>query len=180
MKKLIISALPLLLAVGAFAQKNVEGGGAMMSSTKNIIENVLASKDHTTLVAALKAADLEKTLSGRGPFTVFAPTDEAFAKLRPGMVENLLKPANKGVLAAILTYHVVSGNWSSADLAKAIKDGNGKAELTTIQGSKIWAMMIDKDVIIKDEKGSTSKITIVDVKQSNGIIHVIDGVLMPK
>ena len=167
MKKLMISALAFFLTVGAFAQKN-------------IIENLASSKDHTTLVAAIKAADLERTLSGRGPLTVFAPTDEAFAKLPAGIIDNLLKPANKGPLAAILTYHVVNGKWSSADLAKAIKDGNGKAELTTIQGSKIWAVMMDKDVVIKDEKGNTWKITIADVTQSNGVIHVIDGVLMPK
>ncbi|NOT74764.1 MAG: fasciclin domain-containing protein [Cyclobacteriaceae bacterium] len=180
MKKIIISALSLFLAVGAFAQKPVEVGGAMMYPAKNIIENAVNSKDHTTLVAAVKAAGLVETLSGPGPFTVFAPTNAAFAKLPAGTVDNLVKPENKAMLTTILTYHVVSGKMSSADVAKAIKAGNGKAELTTVQGGKLWAMMEGKDVVLKDEKGNTAKITIMDVNQSNGVIHVIDGVLMPK
>ncbi|CAN5323350.1 fasciclin domain-containing protein [soil metagenome] len=180
MKKIMISALSLFLAAGAFAQKPVEVGGAMMYPTKNIIENSVNSKDHTTLVAAVTAAGLVETLSGPGPFTVFAPTNAAFDKLPAGTVNTLVKPENKATLTTILTYHVVSGKMSSADVAKAIKAGNGKAELTTVQGGKLLAMMSGKDVILKDEKGNTAKITIMNVNQSNGVIHVIDAVLMPK
>lgn len=151
-----------------------------MYATKNIIENAVNSNDHTTLVAAVKAAGLVETLQGKGPFTVFAPTNDAFAKLPAGTVENLLKPENKAVLSGVLTYHVVAGKWSSADVAQAIKAGNGKAELKTVQGGKLWAMMVGNDVVLKDEKGNTAKITIMDVEQSNGTIHVIDAVLMPK
>lgn len=176
----MISALSLFLAAGAFAQKPVEVGGAMMYPTKNIIENSVNSKDHTTLVAAVTAAGLVETLSGPGPFTVFAPTNAAFDKLPAGTVNTLVKPENKATLTTILTYHVVSGKMSSADVAKAIKAGNGKAELTTVQGGKLLAMMSGKDVILKDEKGNTAKITIMNVNQSNGVIHVIDAVLMPK
>jgi uncharacterized surface protein with fasciclin (FAS1) repeats len=179
MKKLIV-ALSLLLCVGAFAQKPVTVGGAAMYPSKNIIENAVNSKDHTTLVAAVKAAGLVETLSGTGPFTVFAPTNAAFEKLPAGTVETLLKPENKAALTAILTYHVVAGKLSSADVAKAIKAGNGKAELTTVQGGKLIASMKGKDVIITDEKGGTSKITIFDVNQSNGVIHVTDAVSLPK
>jgi uncharacterized surface protein with fasciclin (FAS1) repeats len=150
-----------------------------MYATKNIIENAVNSKDHTTLVAAVKAAGLVETLQGTGPFTVFAPTNAAFAKLPAGTVDNLLKPENKGTLSAVLTYHVVAGKLSSSDLAKAIKAGNGTAELTTVQGKKIWVMMIGKDLVLKDGMGNISKITIVDVNQSNGVIHVIDTVVMP-
>jgi uncharacterized surface protein with fasciclin (FAS1) repeats len=180
MKKLIISAFSLLVAGSAFAQKPVTVGGALMSPTKNIIENAVNSKDHTTLVAAVKAAGLVETLSGTGPFTVFAPTNDAFAKLPAGTVDNLLKPENKATLTAVLTYHVVAGKLSSADVAKAIKDGNGTATLTTVQGGKLMAMMSGKDVLLKDEKGNTSKISIFDVNQSNGMIHVIETVVMPK
>lgn len=151
-----------------------------MYATKNIIENAVNSNDHTTLVAAVKAAGLVETLQGKGPFTVFAPTNDAFAKLPAGTVENLLKPENKAALSGVLTYHVVAGKWSSADVAQAIKAGNGKAELKTLQGGKLWAMMAGNDVLLKDEKGNTAKITIMDVEQSNGTIHVIDAVLMPK
>lgn len=179
MKKLFISVFSLCLAVAAFAQKTVEVGGAPMYSTKNIIENAVNSKDHTTLVAAVKAAGLVETLQSAGPFTVFAPTNAAFAKLPAGTVDNLLKPENKATLSAVLTYHVLAGKFSSADVAKAIKDGNGKAQFTTVQGGKLWAMKDGKDVVLKDEKGNTSKITIMDVNQSNGVIHVIDTVVMP-
>ena len=179
MKKVII-ALSLFLSIGAFAQKSVTVGGAAMYPTKNIIENAVNSKDHTTLVAAVKAAGLVETLSGTGPFTVFAPTNAAFDKLPAGTVETLLKPENKAMLTSVLTYHVVSGKMSSADVAKAIKAGNGKAELTTVQGGKLVASMKGKDVIITDEKGGTSKITIFDVNQSNGVIHVTDAVSLPK
>ncbi|MBN8650488.1 MAG: fasciclin domain-containing protein [Cytophagales bacterium] len=179
MKKLLISAFSLCLAVAAYAQKPVEVGGAQMYANKNIIENAVNSKDHTTLVAAVKAAGLVETLQGTGPFTVFAPTNAAFAKLPAGTVDNLLKPENKSTLTAVLTYHVVAGKFSSADVAKAIKNGNGKAEFKTVQGGKLWAMMDGKDVVLKDEKGNTAKITIMDVNQSNGVIHVIDAVVMP-
>ena len=151
-----------------------------MYPTKNIIENAVNSKDHTTLVAAVKAAGLVETLSGTGPFTVFAPTNAAFGKLPAGTVETLLKPENKAMLTSILTYHVVAGRMSSADVAKAIKAGNGRAEMKTVQGGTLVAMMSGKDVVLKDEKGNTSKITIMDVNQSNGVIHVIDGVVIPK
>jgi len=179
MKKLIV-ALSLLLSVGAFAQKPVTVGGAAMYPTKNIIENAVNSKDHTTLVAAVKAAGLVETLSGTGPFTVFAPTNAGFDKLPAGTVETLLKPENKAMLTSVLTYHVVAGKLSSADVAKAIKAGNGKAELTTVQGGKLTASMKGKNVILTDEKGGTSKITIFDVNQSNGVIHVTDAVSLPK
>ena len=181
MKKLILSTLiSLFMAIGAFAQKPVTVGGAPMYPTKNVIENAVNSKDHTTLVAAVKAAGLVETLSGNGPFTVFAPTNAAFAKLQAGTVDNLLKPENKATLTAVLTYHVVAGKMSSADVIKAIKAGKGKAELKTVQGGILTALMIGKDVVLKDEKGNTAKITIKDVNQSNGVIHVIDGVALPK
>lgn len=150
-----------------------------MYPNKNIIENAVNSKDHTTLVAAVKAAGLVETLSGTGPFTVFAPTNDAFAKLPSGTVDNLLKPENKATLTAVLTYHVVAGKLSSNDVAAAIKAGNGKAELKTVQGGTLTASMDGKDVILTDAKGNKSKITIFDVNQSNGVIHVIDTVVMP-
>lgn len=172
----------LMLGTSVFAQKEktVMVGGAPMYPSKNIIENAVNSKDHTTLVAAVKAADLVTTLQGKGPFTVFAPTNEAFAKLPKGTVEMLLKPENKAKLQAILTYHVVAGKMNSADIAKAIKKGNGKAILTTVQGGKLTAWMEGKDLYITDENGSKSKVTIADVNQSNGVIHVVDTVVTPK
>lgn len=180
MKKIWILAFSLIgFSQATIAQKPVEVGGAPMYATKNIIENAVNSKDHTTLVAAVKAAGLVETLQGPGPFTVFAPTNEAFAKLPAGTVEALLKPENKAMLTSVLTYHVVAGRLSSADVSKAIKAGKGTAELTTVEGGKLWAMMSGKDVVIKDEKGNTSKITIMDVNQSNGVIHVIDSVVLP-
>ena len=180
MKKILISLLSMLFASSAFCQKPVMVGGAEMYSTKNIIENAVNSKDHTTLVAAVKAAGLVETLQSAGPFTVFAPTNDAFAKLPAGTVDNLLKPENKATLSAVLTYHVLAGKFSSAAVSKAIKAGNGKAEFKTVQGGTLTAMMSGKDVVLKDEKGNASKITIMDVNQSNGVIHVIDGVVMPK
>jgi uncharacterized surface protein with fasciclin (FAS1) repeats len=160
--------------------KTVMVGGAPMYPTKNIVENAVNSKDHTTLVAAVKAAGLVETLSGPGPFTVFAPTNEAFNALPAGTVETLVKPENKETLTKILTYHVVSGKMTSSDLMKAIKAGGGKATLTTVQGEKLTAMMKgSKGIELKDEKGGTSTVTIADVMQSNGVIHVIDKVLMP-
>lgn len=172
----------LLFGTAAFAQKEktVMVGGAPMYPSKNIIENAMNSKDHTTLVAAVKAADLVTTLQGKGPFTVFAPTNEAFAKLPKGTVETLLKPENKSKLQSILTYHVVAGKMNSADIAKAIKKGNGKAVLVTVQGGKLTAWMDGKTLYITDENGNKSKVTIADVNQSNGVIHVVDTVVMPK
>jgi uncharacterized surface protein with fasciclin (FAS1) repeats len=170
-----------LLVNTSFAQEmTVQVGGAPMYPSKNIIENAVNSKDHTTLVAAVKAAGLVETLEGAGPFTVFAPTNEAFNKLPAGTVETLLKPENKAKLTSILTYHVVSGKLDSKALADMIKAGNGTAELTTVQGGKLWVMMKGKHFILKDENGGMAKITIKDVYQSNGVIQVIDTVLMPK
>ncbi len=159
--------------------KHTMVGGAEMYPTKDIIDNAVNSKDHTTLVAAVKAAGLVETLKGKGPFTVFAPTNEAFAALPAGTVDNLLKPENKAMLAHILTYHVVAGNMDAATIVAAIKAGNGKAELTTVSGGKLTAMLQGKDVMVKDEKGNVAKVTIADVKQSNGVIHVVNKVLMP-
>jgi uncharacterized surface protein with fasciclin (FAS1) repeats len=159
--------------------KTVMVGGAPMYPTKNIVENAVNSKDHTTLVAAVKAAGLVETLSGPGPFTVFAPTNEAFNKLPAGTVETLVKPENKATLTKILTYHVVSGRMTAADLMKAIKAGGGKATLTTVQGGTLTAMMKGKGIELKDEKGGMSMVTIADVLQSNGVIHVVNTVLMP-
>ncbi|WP_316754602.1 fasciclin domain-containing protein [Pedobacter aquatilis] len=155
-------------------------GGAKMYPTKDIIDNAVNSKDHTTLVAAVKAAGLVETLKGKGPYTVFAPTNAAFDKLPKGTVDNLVKPANKATLTKILTYHVVAGKMDSKAIAAAIKKGNGKAELTTVQGGKLWAWMEGKKLVLKDEKGGMSSVTIADVNQKNGVIHVVDTVLMPK
>jgi uncharacterized surface protein with fasciclin (FAS1) repeats len=166
------------LAGAAFA-KNPIVGGQEMFPTKNIIENAVNSADHTTLVAAVKAAGLVETLQGPGPFTVFAPTNSAFAKLPAGTVDTLLKPENKATLTKILTYHVVAGKMSSVDLKKAIKKGNGKAELTTVAGGKLWAMMDGNRIVLQDEKGGMSHVTQANVMQSNGAIHVVDTVVMP-
>jgi uncharacterized surface protein with fasciclin (FAS1) repeats len=154
-------------------------GGAAMYPTKNIVENAVNSKDHTTLVAAVKAAGLVETLESAGPFTVFAPTNEAFAKLPAGTVDNLVKPENKATLTKILTYHVVSGRISAADLMDKIKAGGGSATLTTVEGGTLTAMMKGKKIYLVDEKGGKSWITIADVFQSNGVIHVVNTVLMP-
>lgn len=155
-------------------------GGAAMMRTKDIVDNAMNSKDHTTLVAAVKAAGLVETLKGAGPFTVFAPVNAAFDKLPKGTVDTLLKPENKEKLATILKYHVVSGKQDAAAVAKAIEDGKGKATFKTVAGGSLTASMEGKDVILTDEKGGKAKVTIVDVMQSNGVIHVIDTVLMPK
>ncbi|MBA3664020.1 MAG: fasciclin domain-containing protein [Bacteroidetes bacterium] len=160
-------------------EKTVEVGGAAMYPSKNIIENAVNSKDHTTLVAAVKAAGLVETLQGAGPFTVFAPTNSAFDKLPKGTVETLVKPENKTTLTNILTYHVVSGNVDSKALSDMIKKGNGKAELTTVNGGILTASMKGNKVMLTDAKGGTSMVTIKDVYQSNGVIHVIDTVVMP-
>lgn len=155
-------------------------GGAAMFKTKDIIDNAVNSKDHTTLVAAVKAAGLVETLKGAGPFTVFAPTNAAFEKLPAGTVDGLLKPESKAALTKILTYHVVAGKQDAASIAKAIEDGKGKAMFKTVAGGTLTATMEGKDVILTDEKGGKSKVTTSDVMQSNGVIHVVDSVLMPK
>jgi uncharacterized surface protein with fasciclin (FAS1) repeats len=185
MKKLLKSFGLMLVAAlfinTSFAQeKTVEVGGAPMYPSRNIIENAVNSKDHKTLVAAVKAAGLVETLQSAGPFTVFAPTDEAFNKLPGGTVESLVKPENKATLTGILTYHVVAGRLDSKTLAEKIKEGNGTAELTTVAGGKLWVMMKGNKIGLKDEKGGMAWVTIRDVYQSNGIIHVINSVLMPK
>jgi uncharacterized surface protein with fasciclin (FAS1) repeats len=159
--------------------KNPMVGGQELYPTKNIIENAMNSADHTTLVTAVKAAGLVETLEGSGPFTVFAPTNEAFAKLPPGTVDTLVKPENKGMLIRILTYHVVAGRLSAADLKKQIKAGNGTVELVTVEGGKLWATEDGEHIMLKDEKGGTASVTIANVFQSNGVIHVVDSVLMP-
>ena len=163
----------------SFAQNTVMVGGAAMYPQKNIIENAVNSKDHTTLVAAVKAADLVETLEGDGPFTVFAPTNEAFGKLPAGTVDNLVKPENKPTLTKILTYHVVAGNMDSKVLMEKVKMGNGMAKLTTVQGEELTVMQKGKHLEIKDSKGAVAMVTIKDVYQKNGVIHVIDKVLMP-
>ena len=161
------------------AQKDPDVGGSPMYATKNIVQNAVNSKDHTTLVAAVKAAGLVDTLQGAGPFTVFAPVNAAFEKLPAGTVDTLLKPENKDQLVKVLTYHVIAGKVSSSDLVKMIKDGGGKAELTTVEGGKITASISDGKVILADEKGGSATVTIADVFQSNGVIHVVDWVLLP-
>lgn len=162
------------------SEKTVEVGGAAMYPSKNIIENAINSHDHTTLVAAVKAAGLVETLQGKGPFTVFAPTNAAFDKLPTGTVDNLVKPENKNTLTKVLTYHVVAGRLDSKELMKWIKKDKGTATLTTVQGGKLWLMEKEGKLWLKDEKGNTAQITISDVYQSNGVIHVIDTVVMPK
>jgi uncharacterized surface protein with fasciclin (FAS1) repeats len=176
----------ILFILGAFftmqavtAQKTVTVGGAPMYPTKNIIENAVNSKEHTTLVAAVKAAGLVETLQGDGPFTVFAPTDAAFKKLPAGTVESLVKPENKATLTSILTYHVVAGKYDAASIVKLINDGGGSAELTTVAGGKLKATLNGKKVVLTDAKGNKSTVTIADVFQKNGVIHVIDTVVLP-
>lgn len=161
-------------------EKSVEVGGAAMYPSKNIVENAVNSKDHTTLVAAVKAAGLVETLQGSGPFTVFAPTNTAFEMLPKGTVESLLKPENKAMLTNVLTYHVVAGRIDAKELGRLIKEGNGKAELTTVAGGKLSASMKGNKVMITDEKGGMATVTIKDVYQNNGVIHVIDHVVLPR
>lgn len=183
-KILSVVAFTFVLLTGGNAlaqkEKTVMVGGAAMYPSKNIVENAVNSKDHTTLVAAVKAAGLVETLMSAGPFTVFAPTNAAFDKLPNGTVETLLKPENIKVLQTILTYHVVAGKMNAKDIAAAIKKGNGKAVLTTVSGGKLTAWMKGNDVYISDENGGSAKVTIADVNQSNGVIHVIDSVVTPK
>ncbi|KRB53499.1 fasciclin domain-containing protein [Flavobacterium sp. Root186] len=179
-KFLAAAILALSFGFTSFAQKSVMVGGAAMYPNKNIIENAVNSKDHTTLVAAVKAAGLVETLQSAGPFTVFAPTNAAFDKLPKGTVESLLKPENLKTLQTILTYHVVAGKMNAPDIAEAIKAGNGKATLKTVSGGTLTAWMKGKDLYVTDENGNKSKVTIADVNQSNGVIHVVDAVLLPK
>ena len=176
--KLLMVALAVVTPA-VFAQKDPMVGGAAMYPTKNIVENAVNSKDHTTLVAAVKAAGLVNTLEGTGPFTVFAPTNAAFDKLPSGTVDTLLKPENKDQLVKILTYHVVPGRLTVKDLKKQIKMGGGKATLKTVQGDPLTATWKDGKIMLMDEKGGTATVTISDVIQSNGVIDVIDTVLMP-
>lgn len=184
MKKILTAvALSSLLVVGAAqaADDTVMVGGQSMYTTKDIVDNAVNSADHTTLVAAVKAAGLVDTLKGQGPFTVVAPTNAAFNKLPPGTVETLVKPDHKEMLTKILTYHVIAGKMTSADLMKAIKQGHGKAELKTVNGATLTAMMNGpKNIVLKDAKGNVANISTYDVIQSNGVIHVIDSVLMPE
>ena len=174
MKKLLGSAVVLaLLASPALAEDH------SMIAIKDIVDAAVASADHTTLVAAVKAAGLVDTLKGKGPFTLFAPTNAAFAKLPAGTVDNLLKPESKATLTKILTYHVVAGKLDAASVVKTIKAGNGKATLTTVAGGKITASMEGKNVVITDEKGGKATVTTADLMESNGVIHVVDSVLLP-
>ena len=163
----------------AYAETTVEVGGAPMYPSKNIVQNAVNSKDHTTLVAAVKAAGLVDTLMSPGPFTVFAPVNKAFEKLPAGTVATLLKPENKATLTAVLTYHVVAGKLSAADLVAKVEAGGGKAMLTTVQGEPLTVVKDGRKIEIIDAKGDKSTITIADVNQSNGVIHVVDTVLLP-
>ena len=169
-----------LSAVALTAAAQVVVGGAPMYSSKDIIDNAVNSKDHTTLVAALKAAGLVETLKGKGPFTVFAPVNAAFAALPAGTVDTLLKPENKPALTKVLTYHVVAGKMDSAALVKAIDAGNGKATLTEVSGNTLTATKSGTMIMLSDESGGMAHVTIPDVVQSNGVIHVVDKVLLPK
>ncbi|WP_414692237.1 fasciclin domain-containing protein [Olleya sp. UBA1516] len=155
-------------------------GGAEMYPSKNIVENAVNSKDHTTLVAAVKAAELVDVLQSEGPFTVFAPTNAAFDKLPMGTVETLLKPENKEQLQTVLKYHVVAGKWNAKEILNLIEKGDGKAVINTVSGGTLTAWKKGKDVYVTDENGNSAKVTIADVNQSNGVIHVVDSVLLPK
>ncbi len=180
-------ALPAAMAASGPAQaqtamaatKPVMVGGAPMFANKNIVENAVNSKDHTTLVAAVKAAGLVPTLEGAGPFTVFAPTNEAFAKLPAGTVDTLLKPENKPTLTKILTYHVVSGRYTAADLMKMVKEGHGKAMLTSVEGEPLTVTEKGSHLYVAGAKGGMAEVTIPNVMQSNGVIHVVNAVLLP-
>lgn len=176
---LLVSAFIINASMAQKMEKTVEVGGAPMYPSKNIIENAVNSADHTTLVAAVKAAGLVETLQGAGPFTVFAPTNEAFAKLPKGTVESLVKPENKATLTKILTYHVVAGSWDAKAIAAKIKEGNGVAEIKTVSGGILKASIKNGKLILTDEKGGTATVTIKNVYQSNGVIHVIDSVVLP-
>ena len=181
-KNLFMLAVIAMATTTASAQmeKTVMVGGAAMYPSKNIVENAVNSKDHTTLVAAVKAAGLVETLESAGPFTVFAPTNKAFDKLPKGTVETLLKAENKKMLQTVLTYHVVAGKLSAADLVAKIKAGRGKATLKTVAGPNLTLSLKGKKIQIMDTSGGKSYVTIADVNQSNGVIHVINAVLVPK
>ena len=183
MKRIKLSTIALALVMSAStitAIAQVTVGGAPMYATKDIIDNAVNSKDHTTLVAAVKAAGLVETLKGPGPFTVFAPTNAAFAALPAGTVDTLLKPENKPALTKVLTYHVVAGKMDAAALTAAITAGGGKATLKTVSGGTLTASAAGGKVMVMDESGGTANVTIADVIQSNGVIHVVDKVLLPK
>jgi uncharacterized surface protein with fasciclin (FAS1) repeats len=179
------SLLALGLSVGlvepapAAPERTVMVGGAAMYPSRNIVQNALNSRDHTTLVAAVKAAGLVETLSGPGPFTVFAPTNAAFAKLPAGTVDALLQPENKGKLTSLLTYHVVPKKALRNAIASMIETDGGKHEITTVGGGKLWAYLQDGNLLLRDAKGRSARVTIANVMQSNGVIHVIDSVLLP-
>jgi uncharacterized surface protein with fasciclin (FAS1) repeats len=187
MKKMLMLMVLAVVALGAadstasaqMMNSNPTVGGAAMYKNKNIVENALNSPIHTTLVAAVKAAGLAETLMGKGPFTVFAPTNDAFDKLPAGTVEMLLKPENKAMLTKVLTYHVVAGKMDAKKIMSAIKKGGGTATFTTVSGDKLMAMMEGNSVVLRDEKGGTSRVTTADVYQKNGVIHVIDTIVMP-
>jgi uncharacterized surface protein with fasciclin (FAS1) repeats len=190
MKKVLFGMLFVLVALASSAQAQMSNsqmksdgnpmvGGAAMYKNKDIVDNAVNSKDHTTLVAAVKAADLVATLKTKGPFTVFAPTNAAFDKLPTGTVDTLVKPENKKMLQGILTYHVVAGKMDSKAIAKAIKKGKGKATFTTVAGGTLTASMNGNMLVLTDAKGGTSMVSIADVMQSNGVIHVVDTVLLP-
>jgi uncharacterized surface protein with fasciclin (FAS1) repeats len=177
----VVGAIAMAGAIAIGAQeKTVMVGGASMYPSKDIIDNAVNSKDHTTLVAAVKAAGLVETLKGTGPFTVFAPTNAAFAKLPDGTVDTLLKPANKKMLTTVLTYHVVGGRHDAEALMAKARAGKGQAELKTVSGDLLWILWKDDKLWLQDEKGTKAAVTIPDVFQSNGVIHVIDTVVMPK
>lgn len=178
---MFIAFVPKADAQMASKDNTVMVGGEAMYPKKNIIENAVNSKDHTTLVAAVKAADLVETLQGKGPFTVLAPVNNAFEDLPEGTVDNLLKPENKSALASVLTYHVLAGNYTFNDISAAIKKNNGKVSMKTVQGQELTFMMNGPhNIEVKDAGGHSANITTYDVNQSNGVIHVIDKVLMPK
>lgn len=182
MKRLLLTCTLMMasMSIVAAQQQTVMVGGASMLPSKDIVANAVNSKDHTTLVAAVKAAGLVETLEGPGPFTVFAPTNAAFARLPAGTVESLVKPENKATLTKILTYHVVPGRLDATTLMSRIRAGQGTAEFETVSGGKLWAMMNGpKNIVLKDEKGGVVEISTYDVMQSNGVIHVITSVLMP-
>ncbi len=179
MKNLAIAIL-MVTGVFVFGLSSVSAQMNNDAKKKSVVEIAVGSSDHTTLVAAVKAAGLVETLSGKGPFTVFAPTNAAFGALPAGTVETLLKTENKGLLTTVLTYHVVAGNFDSKAILKAIKKGKGKATLKTVQGGTLTAKLDGSSVVLMDEKGGMSKVSVVDLKGSNGVIHVIDTVVMPK
>ena len=176
---LAVAAAAMMAGGNAALAKNPMVGGAAMYETKNIVENAANSKDHTTLVAAVKAAGLVDVLASPGPFTIFAPTDTAFAKLPDGTVATLVQPENKGTLTTILTYHAVAGNVTSTDLVNLIKQHGGSATIETVAGEKLTARLSGDTIVITDGKGRATAVTQADVMTSNGVIHVTDGVFLP-